>query len=57
MNDGSPPSQLSMRVLIVPYTSASHPEAIPSELSIPIAPHAAQPYSVKNSGQQRTENP
>ncbi len=41
----------------VPLTSASQEAGQPSSLSILMAPQAAQPSSVKNSGQQRTATP
>ena len=42
---------------MVPLTSASQLQGIISSLNIDIAPQAAQPISVKNSGQHRIAKP
>ena len=57
MKAGAPASACSSSDVTVPLTSASQLAGRCSSLSTLIAPHAAQPSSVKNSGQQRTATP
>ena len=56
-NAGSPLNQPRIICVSVPFASASQLHGIQASESIDIAPHAAHPRSVKNSGQQRTAKP
>ena len=57
LNTPRPEADCSTSEEITPKTSASQPPGRPSSFRSAIAPQAAQPYSVKNSGQQRTATP
>ena len=54
---GSPLIDCRIIWVMVPLTSASQLQGVISSLNKDMAPQAAQPNSVKNSGQQRTAKP